>query len=138
MEGTTLAIPCNVSDFEGPSLQQFEWFLYRPSAPDISIGMVSTRDPNFPYAVFGARVQAGNVSILRIRGDVVELRLRALRMEDTGVYECYTPTTDSKYQGTYSAKVEVRGMSAISMLGASPAQAGGVLAMAVQHSRREQ
>lgn len=110
VEGTTLTIPCNVSEFEGPSLQQFEWFLYRPSAPDISIGMVSTRDPNFPYAVFGTRVQAGNVSILRIRGDAVELRVRAIRMEDTGVYECYTPTTDSKYQGTYSAKVEVRGV----------------------------
>ncbi|XP_032089759.1 immunoglobulin superfamily member 8 [Thamnophis elegans] len=108
VEGATLAIPCNVSEFEGPSLQQFEWFLYRPSAPDISIGMVSTRDPNFPYAVFGARVQAGNVSILRLRGDAVELRVRAVRMEDTGVYECYTPTTDSKYQGSYSAKVEVR------------------------------
>ncbi|KAG8147058.1 hypothetical protein E2320_014107 [Naja naja] len=108
VEGTTLAIPCNVSEFEGPSLQQFEWFLYRLSAPDISIGMVSTRDPNFPYAIFGARVQAGNVSILRLRGNVVELRVRAVRMEDTGVYECYTPTTDSKYQGTYSAKVEVR------------------------------
>uniref|UniRef100_A0A8C5WX99 Immunoglobulin superfamily member 8 n=1 Tax=Laticauda laticaudata TaxID=8630 RepID=A0A8C5WX99_LATLA len=108
VEGTTLAIPCNVSEFEGPSLQQFEWFLYRLSAPDISIGMVSTRDPNFPYAVFGARVLAGNVSILRLRGDVVELRVRAVRMEDSGIYECYTPTTDSKYQGTYSAKVEVR------------------------------
>ncbi|XP_026576009.1 immunoglobulin superfamily member 8 [Pseudonaja textilis] len=108
VEGTTLAIPCNVSEFEGPSLQHFEWFLYRLSAPDISIGMVSTRDPNFPYAVFGARVQAGNVSILRLRGNAVELRVRAVRMEDTGIYECYTPTTDSKYQGTYSAKVEVR------------------------------
>ncbi|XP_070622735.1 immunoglobulin superfamily member 8 [Erythrolamprus reginae] len=108
VEGSTLALPCNVSEFEGPSLQQFEWFLYRPSAPDISIGMISTRDPNFPYAVFGARVQAGNVSILRLRGDAVELRVRALRREDAGVYECYTPTTDPKYQGTYSAKVEVR------------------------------
>ncbi|XP_058016293.1 immunoglobulin superfamily member 8 isoform X2 [Ahaetulla prasina] len=127
VEGTTLAIPCNVSEFEGPSLQQFEWFLYRPSAPDISIGMVSTRDPNFPYAVFGARVQAGNISILRNRGDVVELRVRAIRMEDAGVYECYTPTTDSKYQGTYSAKVEVRvipdqlSVSAAPPSGAKPA-----------------
>ncbi|KAM6435291.1 immunoglobulin superfamily member 8 [Liasis olivaceus] len=108
VEGTTLTIPCKVSEYEGPSLQQFEWFLYRPSAPDISIGMVSTRDPNFPYAVFGPRVQAGNVSILRVRGDAVELRVRAVRVEDTGVYECYTPTTDSRYHGTYSAKVEVR------------------------------
>lgn len=115
VEGTTLTIPCNVSEYEGPSLQQFEWFLYRPSAPDISIGMVSTREPTFPYAIFAPRVQAGNVSILRVRGDAVELRVRAVQMEDAGVYECYTPTTDSRYQGTYSAKVEVRGTPAISV-----------------------
>ncbi|KAM3824764.1 immunoglobulin superfamily member 8 [Vipera latastei] len=125
VEGTTLAIPCNVSEFEGPSLQQFEWFLYRPSAPDISIGMVSTRDPSFPYAVFGARVQAGNVSIVRVRGDAVELRVRTVRMEDTGVYECYTPTTDSKYQGTYSAKVEVRVIPDQLSVSAAPVQGRG-------------
>uniref|UniRef100_A0A803TU34 Ig-like domain-containing protein n=1 Tax=Anolis carolinensis TaxID=28377 RepID=A0A803TU34_ANOCA len=110
VEGTPLSIPCNVSEYEGPTVQQFEWFVYRPAAPDISIGIISTKDPKFPYAVFGARVQSGNVSIHRVRGDAVELRIKDLRMEDSGVYECYTPTTDSKYHGTYSAKVELRVM----------------------------
>ncbi|XP_063173042.1 immunoglobulin superfamily member 8 [Candoia aspera] len=124
VEGTTLTIPCNVSGYEGPSLQQFEWFLYRPSAPDISIGLVSTQEPTFPYAIFGPRVQAGNISILRVRGDAVELRVRAVRMEDAGVYECYTPTTDSRYQGTYSAKVEVRVIpDRLSVSAASPSSA---------------
>ncbi|XP_042296998.1 immunoglobulin superfamily member 8 [Sceloporus undulatus] len=108
VENTAIRIPCNVSEYEGPTLQQFEWFLYRPSAPDIAIGIISTKDPKFPYAVFGPRVQAGNVTIHRVRGDAVELQIRDLRMEDTGVYECYTPTTDSKYHGTYSGKVELR------------------------------
>ncbi|XP_061461749.1 immunoglobulin superfamily member 8 [Rhineura floridana] len=108
VEGTSVAIPCNVSEYEGPTLQHFEWFVYRPSAPDISIGMISTKDPKFPYAIFGPRVQAGNVSLQRVRGDSVVLHIKGIRVEDTGVYECYTPTTDSKYHGTYSSKVELQ------------------------------
>ncbi|KAJ7307164.1 hypothetical protein JRQ81_009149 [Phrynocephalus forsythii] len=108
VEGRPASIPCNVSEYEGPTLQHFEWFVYRPSAPDISIGVISTRDPKFPYAVFGPRVQAGEVSIHRVRGDAVELRIKHLRREDAGLYECYTPTTDSKYHGSYSGKVELR------------------------------
>uniref|UniRef100_A0A8D0GW51 Immunoglobulin superfamily member 8 n=1 Tax=Sphenodon punctatus TaxID=8508 RepID=A0A8D0GW51_SPHPU len=108
IEGTSISIPCNVSEYEGPTLQKFEWFVYRPAAPDISIGMVSTKDPKFPYAIFGPRVQSGDVSIHRVRGDAVELRIKQLRTEDAGIYECYTPTTDSKYHGSYSGKTELR------------------------------
>ncbi|CAI5798655.1 immunoglobulin superfamily member 8 [Podarcis lilfordi] len=121
VEGTSVSIPCNVSEYEGPTLQHFEWFLYRPSAPDISIGVVSTKDPKFPYAVFAPRVQAGNVSIQRLRGDAVALRIKGVRPEDAGVYECYTPTTDSKYHGTYSSKVELRVIpDKLSVLPAAP------------------
>ncbi|XP_067425764.1 immunoglobulin superfamily member 8 [Emydura macquarii macquarii] len=105
VEGTAVSIPCSVSEYEGPTLQHFEWFAYRPAAPEISIGVVSTRDPSFPYAVFSPRVQSGDVSVHRLRGDAVELRIVRLRAEDAGVYECYTPTTDSKYHGNYSSKV---------------------------------
>ncbi|KAJ6652401.1 hypothetical protein lerEdw1_011519 [Lerista edwardsae] len=108
VEGTAVSLPCSVSEYEGPTRQHFEWFLYRPASPGIAIGVVSTRDPKFPYAVFGPRVQAGDVSVWRLRGDAVELRIGEVRLEDRGVYECYTPTTDSKYHGNYSAKVELR------------------------------
>ncbi|XP_044278567.1 immunoglobulin superfamily member 8 [Varanus komodoensis] len=108
VEGTVVSIPCNVTEYEGPTLQHFEWFLYRPSAPDISIGVISTKDPTFPYAIFGARVQAGEVSVRRLRGDAVELRIKEVRVADMGTYECYTPSTDSKYHGAYSGKVELR------------------------------
>ncbi|XP_054829713.1 immunoglobulin superfamily member 8 [Eublepharis macularius] len=122
--GTAVSIPCNVSEYEGPTVQHFEWFLYRPSAPDISIGVVSTKDPKFPYAIFGPRVQAGAVSIQRVRGDAVELRIKEIRAEDAGVYECYTPSTDSKYLGTYSSKVEVKVMpDKLSVSAASPSAA---------------
>nr|XP_042699313.1 immunoglobulin superfamily member 8 isoform X1 [Chrysemys picta bellii]XP_042699314.1 immunoglobulin superfamily member 8 isoform X1 [Chrysemys picta bellii] len=108
VEGTAISIPCSVSEYEGPTLQHFEWFLYRPTAPEISIGMISTRDPSFPYAVFGPRVQSGEVSVQRLRGDAIELRIARLRAEDAGVYECYTPTTDSMYHGNYSSKVVLK------------------------------
>ncbi|XP_030398321.1 immunoglobulin superfamily member 8 isoform X1 [Gopherus evgoodei] len=108
VEGTAISIPCSVSEYEGPTLQHFEWLLYRPTAPKISIGMVSTRDPSFPYAVFSPRVQSGEVSVQRLRGDAVELRIARLRAEDAGVYECYTPTTDSTYHGNYSSKVVLK------------------------------
>ncbi|XP_029436784.1 immunoglobulin superfamily member 8 isoform X2 [Rhinatrema bivittatum] len=108
VEGTSASIPCNVTEYEGPSLQHFEWFVYRPGAPDISIGIVSTKNPRFFYTVFESRVQSGDVYIHRARGDGVELRIKRLRAEDTGVYECYTPTTDTKYYGSYSHKVELK------------------------------
>ncbi|OCT66777.1 immunoglobulin superfamily member 8 [Xenopus laevis] len=105
VEGTSVSIPCNVSEYEGPSLQNFEWFMYRPAAPDHSIAIVSTKDSKFAYAVYAARVQSGEIYIHRVDGDHVELRIKRLREEDAGVYECYTPTTDAKYLGSYSDKV---------------------------------
>ncbi|XP_063295496.1 immunoglobulin superfamily member 8 [Pelobates fuscus] len=105
VEGTSISIPCNVTGYEGPSTQNFEWFIYKPAAPDISISIVSTKDPAFAYAVFVPRVKSGDVSIHRVSGDSVELRVRRLLKEDSGVYECYTPTTDAKYLGSYSDKI---------------------------------
>ncbi|XP_030042966.1 immunoglobulin superfamily member 8 [Microcaecilia unicolor] len=108
VEGTSISIPCNVSNYEGPSLQHFEWFVYRPSAPDVSIGIISTKDPRFTYAVFESRLKSGDVRIHRVRGDSAELQIKRLRTEDAGIYECYTPTTDAEYYGTYSDKVMVK------------------------------
>ncbi|KAE8589203.1 hypothetical protein XENTR_v10022912 [Xenopus tropicalis] len=108
VEGTAVSIPCNVSGYEGPSLQNFEWFMYRPAAPDHSIAIASTKESKFAYAVYAARVQSGDIYIHRVGGDRAELRIKRLREEDAGVYECYTPTTDAQYLGSYSAKVLLR------------------------------
>ncbi|KAM4013850.1 immunoglobulin superfamily member 8 [Anomaloglossus baeobatrachus] len=108
VEGTSVSIPCNVSGYEGPSVQNFEWFVYRPGAPDISIAIASTKDPDFSYAVFSPRVSSGDISIHRVSGDSVELRIQRLRSEDAGIYECYTPTTDARYFGSYSDKITMK------------------------------
>ena len=71
--------------------------------------MVSTRDKGFPYAPFQARVRNGEVRVERDSGDKVRLVIQRLRAEDQGTYECYTPSTDSTYQGNYSSKVTVKG-----------------------------
>lgn len=73
------------------------------------MGVVSTRDKGFPYAPFQARVTNGEVRVERDSGDKVRLMIQRLRAEDQGIYECYTPSTDSTYQGNYSAKVVVKG-----------------------------
>ncbi|XP_069805581.1 immunoglobulin superfamily member 8 isoform X2 [Dendropsophus ebraccatus] len=108
VEGTSISIPCNVSGYEGPALQNFEWFVYLPSAPDISIAIASTKDSAFAYAVFAPRVSGGDIYIHRVSGDSVELRIKRVRREDAGVYECYTPTTDARYLGSYSDKITMK------------------------------
>ncbi|XP_077319927.1 immunoglobulin superfamily member 8 [Lithobates pipiens] len=105
---TPISILCNVSGYEGPPTQNFEWFMYRPGAPDISISIASTKDPDFSYAVFSSRVRQGDIFIRRLGGDSSALHIQQLRPEDEGVYECYTPTTDSRYLGSYSAKVALK------------------------------
>ncbi|XP_070814868.1 immunoglobulin superfamily member 8 [Chaetodon trifascialis] len=106
--GFPLSLPCAVSGYEGPRTQDFEWFLYRDDAGGRHMAVVSTRDKGFPYAPFQARVRNGEVRVERDSGDKVRLVIQRLRAEDQGKYECYTPSTDSTYQGNYSASVSVR------------------------------
>lgn len=107
--GFPLSLPCLVSEYEGSRTQDFEWFLYKEGAEDRPIGMVSTRDKGFPYALYQARVRNGEVRVERDSGDRVRLAVQKLRVDDQGTYECYTPSTDGTYQGNYSDKVTVKG-----------------------------
>lgn len=106
--GFPLSLPCVVSGYEGPRTQEFEWFLYRDDAGGRQMGVVSTRDKGFPYAPFLPRVSSGEVRVERDSGDKVRLVIHRLRSEDQGKYECYTPSTDTTYQGNYSASVTVK------------------------------
>lgn len=75
----------------------------------MQIGMVSTRDRGFPYALFQGRVKSGEVRVERDSGDKARLVIQRLQAGDQGRYECYTPSTDTRYQGSYSASVVVKG-----------------------------
>lgn len=75
----------------------------------MQIGVVSTRDRGFPYAPFQGRVNSGEVRVERDSGDKARLVIQRLQPGDQGRYECYTPSTDTRYQGTYSASAVVKG-----------------------------
>ncbi|MCI4375256.1 hypothetical protein PGIGA_G00107370 [Pangasianodon gigas] len=106
--GFPLSLPCTVSGFEGSRTQDFEWFLHHEDAEGMQIGVVSTRDRGFPYALFQERVKSGEVRVERDSGDKARLVIQRLRPGDQGRYECYTPSTDSRYQGSYSSSVVVK------------------------------
>nr|XP_014345902.1 PREDICTED: immunoglobulin superfamily member 8 [Latimeria chalumnae] len=106
--GTAISIPCNVTDYEGQHHQDFEWFHYLPEKPEIPIGIASTKNEQFPYVAFSSRVTSGEIRIHRLRDNAVELKIGKLRQGDTGEFECYTPSTDPTYKGTYSDKVQIK------------------------------
>ncbi|KAG9276971.1 immunoglobulin superfamily member 8-like [Astyanax mexicanus] len=108
--GFPMSLPCTVSGYEGPRTQDFEWFLYREDAGEMQIGVVSTRDQGFPYAPFQGRVRSGEVRVERDSDDKARLVIQRLRPDDQGRFECYTPSTDVRYQGSYSASVNVKVM----------------------------
>ena len=51
----------------------------------------------------------------RDSGDRARLVVQRLRQDDQGRYECYTPSTDTRYQGNYSASVVVKGGTKFSL-----------------------
>ncbi|XP_069745320.1 immunoglobulin superfamily member 3 isoform X2 [Narcine bancroftii] len=103
-EGYHTTIWCNVSGYSGSTLQNFEWSIYLPSAPQRQIQIVSTNDPDYSYAVYGSRVRNKEVYVERIDRDSALLHITNLQLGDTGEYECHTPNTESTYWGSYNAK----------------------------------
>ncbi|XP_048878725.1 immunoglobulin superfamily member 8 [Brienomyrus brachyistius] len=106
--GFPLTLPCSVTGYEGPRMQNFEWFLYPEDSDSRQIGVISTQDRGFSYAPFQPRVRSGEVRVERDSGDRAALVVQRLRPEDQGRYECYTPSTDTRYYGNYSASVTIK------------------------------
>ncbi|XP_060626555.2 immunoglobulin superfamily member 2 [Anolis sagrei] len=106
-KGYHVTIWCNVRGYQGQLQQDFQWSIYKPSAPDMEIQMIGTHDNFSPYAAYAQRVRSREIYIERLRGDSVLLHLTDLKDQDAGEYQCHTPSTDSKYLGTYSAKMNL-------------------------------
>ncbi|KAM5294679.1 immunoglobulin superfamily member 3 isoform 2-T5 [Glossophaga mutica] len=106
-EGSHVTIWCNVSGFQGPPEQNFQWSIYLPSAPEREVQIVSTVDSSFPYAIYTQRVRSGKIYVERVQGDSALLHITDLQARDAGEYECYTPNTDEQYFGSYSAKMSL-------------------------------
>ncbi|XP_016078862.1 PREDICTED: immunoglobulin superfamily member 3 isoform X2 [Miniopterus natalensis] len=106
-EGSHITIWCNVSGYQTPSEQNFQWSIYLPSAPEREVQIVSTVDSSFPYAIYTQRVRSGKIYVERIQENSTLLHITDLQARDAGEYECYTPNTDTRYFGSYSAKMNL-------------------------------
>ncbi|XP_036198485.1 immunoglobulin superfamily member 3 isoform X3 [Myotis myotis] len=106
-EGSHITIWCNVSGYQGSSEQNFQWSIYLPSAPEREVQIVSTVDSSFPYAIYTQRVRSGKIYVERIQGNSALLHITDLQARDAGEYECFTPNTDERYFGSYSAKMNL-------------------------------
>lgn len=106
-EGSHITIWCNVSGYQGPAEQNFQWSIYLPSAPEREVQIVSTVDSSFPYAIYTQRVRGGKIYVERIQGNSALLHITDLQARDAGEYECHTPNTDERYFGSYSAKMNL-------------------------------
>lgn len=106
VEEEPLSLRCEVSDYQGPKEQDFEWKVTQGSE---TIRVVSTFDAFFPDQSFKARVLTDDISVERIGESTVELRIKKSRVTDSGTFTCSTPSTDSVISGNYEANVLVRG-----------------------------
>lgn len=79
-------------------------------------------DPSFPYAIYTQRVRSGEIYVEKIQGDSALLHITELQDRDTGVYECHTPTTDERYFGSYSAKMNLIGKVFVLQISSYPGQ----------------
>ncbi|XP_040190130.1 prostaglandin F2 receptor negative regulator, partial [Rana temporaria] len=106
VEGTDVAISCNVSDYEGPGEQNFEWTFSPGSGPVVRV--LSTWDDTFTDAALKGRVRAGDIQLQRTGNSEVLLRLRQLSSSDEGNYTCSTPSTDATVSGNYDDHVQLK------------------------------
>ncbi|TSK17772.1 Prostaglandin F2 receptor negative regulator [Bagarius yarrelli] len=102
VEGEAVSLLCDVSDYQGPKEQEFEWKATQASK---TIQVVSTFDTMFPDQSLKVRVHANDISVVRIKENAVVLMIKEARVNDSGTYTCSTPSTDSVISGNYEADV---------------------------------
>lgn len=110
--GTELVIPCNVSDYDGPSEQNFDWS-FSSSAGSSFVELASTWEVGFGAPAYRERLQRGEILLRRTANDAVELHVRNVQPSDQGHYKCSTPSTDATVQGNYEDTVQVKGTSSV-------------------------
>ncbi|KAF3813258.1 hypothetical protein GH733_018422 [Mirounga leonina] len=111
--GTELVIPCNVSDYDGPSEQNFDWSF--SSSGSSFVELASTWEAGFAAQLYRERLQRGEIVLRRTANDAVELHIKNVQPSDEGHYKCSTPSTDATVQGNYEDTVQ-RGAARRSVL----------------------
>ncbi|XP_019412645.1 PREDICTED: prostaglandin F2 receptor negative regulator [Crocodylus porosus] len=105
VEGTEVVIPCSVSEYDGPTEQNFEWEFWKESK---YVRIVSTWDTTFTSEEYQKRVDSKEIKLRRNTNDAVELVIKNTQPADKGEYKCTTPSTDATVQGNYYATVDLK------------------------------
>lgn len=113
VEGQPVSLRCDVTGYEGPREQDFDWTMQQGEAGSIQV--ISTFDPKYSDVSLSDRVASGDLSVVRLGDSVVELRIQEVRSSDSATYLCSTPSTDSVVSGNYDAGVTLKGGSDTSM-----------------------
>lgn len=112
VEGQVVSIHCDVSKYEGPSDQDFDWAMVHSDGKVINI-ISTTFDSRFTHSSMKDRVNSGDISFNKLGDSSVELKFKKVRATDSGLYRCTTPSTDSVTSGNYFADVELKGGSCL-------------------------
>ncbi|XP_030744278.1 prostaglandin F2 receptor negative regulator [Echinops telfairi] len=115
---TELVIPCNVSDYDGPSEQNFDWTF--SSSGNVFVELASTWEVGFSAQLYRERLQRGEILLRRTANDAVELHMRNVQPSDQGYYKCSTPSTDATVQGNYEDTVQVKVLADALHVSSSP------------------
>ncbi|XP_072824031.1 prostaglandin F2 receptor negative regulator [Vicugna pacos] len=121
--GTELVIPCNVSDYDGPSEQNFDWSFSALGSSFVELA--STWEVGFPAQQYRERLQRGDILLRRTANDAVELHIKNVQPSDQGHYKCSTPSTDATVQGNYEDTVQVKVLPDALRVAASPQPSPG-------------
>nr|XP_040038596.1 prostaglandin F2 receptor negative regulator-like [Gasterosteus aculeatus aculeatus] len=106
VEGQPVSIRCDVTDYSGPREQDFEWMTAR-EATGSRLRIISSFDPSYSDPSFSKRVASGDISVVRLQDNEVELKVAEVKATDGGYYWCLTPSTDSTMSGNYDARVQL-------------------------------
>ncbi|XP_028972628.2 prostaglandin F2 receptor negative regulator [Esox lucius] len=105
VEGQPVSLRCDVTDYEGPREQDFEWTMTVASK---TIPVISTFDPKYSDSSLSDRVTSGDLAVVRLGDSSVELKIQKVRSSDSATYTCSTPSTDSVITGNYKADVTLK------------------------------
>ncbi|XP_051565758.1 prostaglandin F2 receptor negative regulator-like [Myxocyprinus asiaticus] len=106
VEGQAVSIRCDVSEYDGPRDQEFEWSMVLTG--DQQLQLISTFDNTYTDPSVRDRVKNADISYSKLGDAAVELKFKKVRATDSGVYRCSTPSTDSVFSGNYNADVELK------------------------------
>ncbi|XP_035481573.1 prostaglandin F2 receptor negative regulator [Scophthalmus maximus] len=106
VEGQPVSIRCDVNEYSGPREQDFEWMTSR-EASGARMKIISTFDASYSHSSLSKRVASGDISVVRLEDNEVELKIAEAKALDAGLYWCQTPSTDSVISGNYEAQVQL-------------------------------